>query len=125
MGVEWLGPPPMMVVRTPLGSMNVLSSDGGGNATFEACARTAGANGHTPREVAMAGFRRMLLDPASMGVASMMRDLEGGGRTEGRHVVADMLRRARAAGVEPGALPAAWAHLETREMRARREKPAA
>lgn len=93
--------------------------------TFEACARTAAANGHAPREVAMAGFRRMLLDPASQGMASMLRDLEAGGRTEGRHVVADMLRRARAAGVEPGALPAAWCALETRETRVRRERPAA
>ena len=103
---------------------DILATEEGGalmNATFEACARTAAANGHPPREAPMNGFRKMLLDPASPGMASMLRDLEGGGRTEGRHVVADMLRRARAAGVEPGALPAAWCHLETREHRARRE----
>ena len=63
----------------------------------------------------------MLLDPSSAGVASMLRDLEGGHRTEGRHVVADMLRRARAAGVDPGPLRAAWCHLESHELRARRE----
>lgn len=103
---------------------DIMASEEGGALmaeTLEACTRTAAANGHPPRESAMAGYRRMLFDPASAGVASMMRDLEGGHRTEGRHVVADMLRRARAAGVDPGPLRAAWCHLESRELRTRRE----
>lgn len=103
---------------------DIVSTEEGGALmaeTLEASARTAAANGHPPRDAALAGFRRMLLDPSSAGVASMMRDLEAGRRTEGRHVVADMLRRARDAGVDPGPLRAAWAHLESHERRAQRE----
>lgn len=103
---------------------DIVSSDEGRalmTEALDACAGTATANGHPPREAAMGGFRRMLFDPTSSGMASMLRDLEGGHRTEGRHVVADMLRRARAAGVDPGPLRAAWCHLESHELRARRE----
>lgn len=103
---------------------DILSSEEGTalmTETLEACTRTAAANGCPPREAALAGSQRMLFDPSSTGMASMARDLEGGHRTEGRHVVADMLRRARAAGVDPGPLRAAWCHLEAHEIRARRE----
>ena len=110
------------LMRAPVG--DIISSEEGGalmTETLEACSRTAAAAGHPPREAPMAGFRRMLFDPNSTGAASMMRDLEGGYRTEGRHVVADMLRRAREAGVDPGPLRAAWCHLESHELRTRRE----
>lgn len=103
---------------------DIVSTEEGGALMAEAlqvAELTAAANGHPSRAAPAAGYRRMLLDPASTGVASMMRDLESGGRTEGRHVVADMLRRARAAGVEPGPFRAAWCHLESRELRAKRE----
>lgn len=103
---------------------DIMSSEEGAalmTETLDACVRTATAAGYAPREAPMAGFRRMLFDPASTGAASMLRDLEGGHRTEGRHVVADMLRRARDAGVDPGPLRAAWCHLESHELRARRE----
>lgn len=103
---------------------DIVSTEEGGALMAEAlqaAERTAAASGHPSREAPAAGYRRMLLDPASSGVASMMRDLEAGGRTEGRHVVADMLRRARAAGVDPGPFRAAWCHLESRELRARRD----
>ena len=46
----------------------------------------------------------MWSDAASKLTASMLRDLQSGGRTEGAHVVGDMLQRVRAAGLEPGAL---------------------
>jgi 2-dehydropantoate 2-reductase len=110
------------LMRATVGDI-VSSEEGGALMTeaLEACVRTATAAGYAPREAPMAGFRRMLLDPASTGAASMLRDLEGGHRTEGRHVVADMLRRAREAGVDPGPLRAAWCHLESHELRARRE----
>lgn len=42
-----------------------------------ACSGTATAAGFPPREAAIAGFRRMLLDASSSGMASMLRDLEG------------------------------------------------
>jgi 2-dehydropantoate 2-reductase len=54
-------------------------------------------------------------------MASMLRDLEGGGRTEGAHIVGDMLARARVAGIDPGPLRHAWVHLQAAENRRQRE----
>ena len=82
---------------------------------FGACVATAAAEGHAPREIAVQRFRAMLGDRTSTLTASMLRDLEAGGRTEGAHIVGDMLRRARAAGVDPGPLRAAWCHLQAAE----------
>jgi 2-dehydropantoate 2-reductase len=82
---------------------------------FAACTRTAEAEGHPPRDAAVQRFRAMLADRASTLTASMLRDLESGGRTEGAHIVGDMLRRARAAAIDPGPLRAAWCHLQAAE----------
>jgi 2-dehydropantoate 2-reductase len=89
---------------------------------YAACEGTARASGHAPREAAMAGFRKMFSDRQSTMTASMLRDLEGGGRTEGVHIVGDMLARARAAGIDPGPLRAAWCHLQVAEHRKQREQ---
>jgi 2-dehydropantoate 2-reductase len=88
---------------------------------YAACDHTARAAGHAPREAAMAGFKAILNDRQSTMTASMLRDLESGGRTEGAHIVGDMLARARAAGVDPGPLRHAWCHLQASERRRRRE----
>ncbi len=85
--------------------------------TFAACEAAARAAGHEPRAAASASFRAIWADPASKLTASMLRDLESGGRTEAAHIVGDMLRRVRAAGAEPGALEAAWCHLQVAEAR--------
>ena len=89
--------------------------------TLDACARTAAAAGHPPREKALAAFRKLLLEHGSTFTASMLRDVESGNRTEGEHIVGDMVQRARAAGVEPGPLRAGWCHLQTYAVRRERE----
>jgi len=103
---------------------DILAADEGAamlDEAFTACQRVARASGHAPREAALAGFRAMFCERGSTMMASMLRDLEGGGRTEGAHIVGDMLARARALGVDPGPLRAAWCHLQTAEHRRRRE----
>ncbi len=103
---------------------DILSADDGAAMMAEAyaaCDATARAAGHVPREAAMAGFRAMFADRSSPLTASMLRDLENGGRTEGAHIVGDMLARARAAGVDPGPLRTAWCHLQAAEHRRLRE----
>jgi 2-dehydropantoate 2-reductase len=97
---------------------DILASDDGASLfeqTFAACQATARAAGFEPREAPMAVFRSMMSDRQSQLTASMLRDLESGGPTEGAHVVGDMLKRVQAAGVEPGALRAAWCHLQVAE----------
>jgi len=100
------------LMRAPIG--DIVSTDDGEALVaeaFEACLGTAAAEGHPPRDAAVQRFRAMLADRSSTLTASMLRDLEAGGRTEGAHIVGDMLRRARAAAIDPGPLAAAWCHL--------------
>ena len=99
---------------------DILATDEGAalfDATFAACQAAARAEGFEPREAPMAVFRTMMSDRQSLLTASMARDLESGGPTEGAHVVGDMLKRVMAAGIEPGALRAAWCHLQVAERR--------
>lgn len=104
---------------------DILAADDGAallDEAYAACEGAARAAGHAPRDAAMAGFRAMFSDRLSTMTASMLRDLEGGGRTEGAHIVGDMLARVRAAGIDPGPLRAAWCHLQAAEHRKQREQ---
>lgn len=76
------------------------------------CAATAAAAGHPPRQAAMDETLGILVQKGSKGTASMFRDLQSGGRTEHEHIVGDMLRRARSAGIEAPLLRVALAHLQ-------------
>jgi 2-dehydropantoate 2-reductase len=94
---------------------DILAADDGAALMAEAyaaCEGAARAAGFAPREAAMSGFKTMFADPDSTLTASMLRDLESGGKTEGAHIVGDMLARARSAGIDPGPLRAAWCHLQ-------------
>lgn len=85
------------------------------------CEAAAAHAGYPSRANAAAATRKMLTTKESTFHASMLRDLESGARTEGAHIVADMLRRARAAGSDGTALSFAWAHLQARDARLKRE----
>lgn len=88
---------------------------------FRVCAATAGRSGFPLRPEAHDEALAALTDPASALTASMLRDLEAGRRIESEHIVGDMVRRARAAGVEPGVLRVAHAHLQAHEARRARD----
>jgi 2-dehydropantoate 2-reductase len=81
------------------------------------CIATAGAAGHTPRAESLQRTRSMLFARGSAFTASMLRDLEAGGRVEADHIVGDMLRRARGAGVDARLLAAAFCNLQAYEAR--------
>lgn len=85
----------------------------------ESAARHAG---FASRPSAFDAAATMLTRKDSAFTASMLRDLESGGQTEGDHIVGDMLRRARAAGNPAPLLAAAWVHLQAREARRTRER---
>ena len=59
----------------------------------------------------------MLFARGSAFTASMLRDIEAGGRVEADHIVGDMLRHARAAGADARLLAAAYCHLQAYEAR--------
>ncbi len=82
--------------------------------TSVAAARAAG---HAPRAESLQRTEGMLFARGSAFTASMLRDLEAGGRVEADHIVGDMLRHARAAGADARLLAAAYCHLQAYEAR--------
>jgi 2-dehydropantoate 2-reductase len=91
-------------------------------ALLEECRETAAASGFAPRDAFMARATAMLSAPASVFTASMLRDIERGGRTEADHVIADLILRRRALGLPaPSVLPLVRLHLLAYEARRARE----
>ena len=88
---------------------------------LDECVAAARHADKTPRPQALDITTTTLTQPGSTFTASMLRDLESGGRTEAAHVVGDMLARARAAGGDATMLQAAWVHLQARDARLKRE----
>jgi 2-dehydropantoate 2-reductase len=88
--------------------------------TLAACVATAAAAGHAPRAESLQRTEGMLFARGSAFTASMLRDMESGGRVEADHIVGDMLRRARKAGVDARLLATAYCHLQAYEARRRR-----
>lgn len=85
------------------------------------CVSAATHAGKPPRAQALEATRKVLTLRGSTFTASMLRDLESGGRTEAAHIIGDMLARARAAGGDTTMLSTAWAHLQARDARLERE----
>lgn len=80
------------------------------------CAAVAARNGHELRPAAAARLKEWLTLAGSPMTASMLRDIEQGGRIEGEHIIGDLLRRGEAAG--PGSLLAiADTHLRAYDAR--------
>lgn len=104
--------------RGTVGEINLAA---GGTAAmiraFEANVAIAAAEGHRPRPQAIEFGRARLTDPAGTWSASMLRDLEAGGRVEADHIVGWMLERARAHGLDDTILSLAYTHLKAYEAR--------
>ncbi len=98
----------------------ILSAPGGGEAierTYLANLEIARREGFPPRDEAIALARKMLLTPGSKSSASLLRDMEAGGRTEADHIVGWMLLKAREHGIDDLMLSLAYTHLKTYEAR--------
>ena len=104
------------LMRAPVGAI-LQSRDGRGALleTLETCRRIAVLAGHPPSESAMAAAERSLTEEGSALKASMLRDIERGGPTEGEHIVGDMVRLADAHGLPCPPLRLALAHLQAYE----------
>ena len=101
------------IVAAPGGEAFIL-------ATFDEAQAIAMANGHAVRPKQMGQVRTVLTERGSSLAASMLRDLEAGGRIEADHIVGDLLRRGHEQGVETPLLRVAYVHLKAYE--ARRER---
>lgn len=106
------------LMRASIGE--IVAAEGGQafiEALYAECLAAAAATGHPVPDEARQNARRMLTQAGSPMTASMLRDLQAGQRTEGAHIVGDMLARAHAAGHPAPALAAAWVHLQAYEAR--------
>ena len=91
-------------------------------ALLEECRVIAAAAGHPPRREPWDAAVRRLTHPRSAVMASMLGDLERGGRTEADHILGDLLRRGGggAAG-DRSLLRTAFTAVKAAEARAARE----
>lgn len=81
------------------------------------CAAIAAASGHPHRPKSLEQSRAMLTAAGSSFTASMLRDIERGGPTEGAHVLGDLVARAAATGVAAPLLRVTNCHLQVYEGR--------
>ncbi len=80
-------------------------------------AEIAAREGHVQSDAAVDFARTRLTDPEGLWSASMLRDLEAGGPTEGDHIVGWMLERARVHGLDDTLLSLAYTHLKAYDAR--------
>ena len=76
------------------------------------CDAVAAASGHAVRAKAQGWAQPFLTQRGSDFTASMLRDLESGGRIEADHLQGDMIRRGAALGVPTDLLKVAYCHLQ-------------
>jgi 2-dehydropantoate 2-reductase len=72
---------------------------------------------YPPSEDFLKHARGLLFARDSNFTASMLRDMEAGGPIEGDHVIGDMYRRARDAGLDAHLLRVAFCNLQAYEAR--------
>ena len=98
------------IARAPGGAALLLR-------VLERNAAIAAAHGHPMRDAFMGEYRAVFSDPASAYSASILRDLEAGGRIEADHILGFLLGAARRAGVPDELHEAAFVHAKAYEQR--------
>jgi 2-dehydropantoate 2-reductase len=97
---------------------------GGGKLLLDLLERNeavAAAMGHPPKEGVKAAARQTLSNADSTVTASLLRDLEAGGRTEADQILGFMADAAERAGIPSDLQRAAWLHAKAQEQRRARE----
>jgi len=110
------------LMRAPVG--DIVATGSGERlslALLTESAAVARAAGFPPDPAVMANYRGMVTAKGSLFGASMMRDIESGGATEGDHVLGALLALARKHGLETPMLEVATTHVEAYAARRRRE----
>lgn len=97
------------ILETPSGESLLLRM-------IEECQSVARAEGFLPQPEKIAGYHAELTKRGSTLKSSMLRDIEGGSRTEGEHILGDMFARAQRAGQAAPMLETALTHLRAYEI---------
>ena len=106
------------LMRAPIGA--IMAAADGERLTLQMldeCDAVAAASGHPIRAKSQSWARPFLTQHGSDFTASMLRDLENGGRIEADHLQGDMVRRGTALGVPTDLLKVAYCHLQAYELR--------
>jgi 2-dehydropantoate 2-reductase len=107
------------LMRAALGDIAIAGGTDIALALFEECSAIAAKNGYAPQPVIGERIRKMLTAPGSTLTASMLRDVEGHGKTEHEHVLGDLF--ARRQGTRAPVLEICLAHMRAYEARRLRE----
>lgn len=110
------------LMRAPVG--DIVATGSGAKlvlAMLGECASVAKAEGFATPEPVMANYRSMLTQKGSAFTASMLRDIESGGQTEGEHILGALLALARKHGLSAPVLEVAATHVEAYAARRARE----
>jgi len=83
---------------------------------LDECAATAAAAGYAPSDESVTSARTIFTTPGSALKASMLRDIERGGRTECEHLLGDLLRRGPFVDRADSLLRAAYVHVAAYEL---------
>ncbi|MGH8279157.1 MAG: 2-dehydropantoate 2-reductase [Gammaproteobacteria bacterium] len=113
------------LLRAAIGDIVRAGADNLTLGILDDCATIAAANGHAPRPAAMQRMRAFVQRPDSAITASMLKDIERHARTEGEHIIGELLARAAQDQSPPRLLPIVHAHLRAYESRRLREASAA
>lgn len=97
-----------VIMATPSGERLTLQ-------LLDECSAVAAASGFPPAEAQLATYRIQLTQKDSASKASMLRDIERGDRTEGEHVLGDMLIRAQQHEIRTPLLEIATTHVRAYE----------
>jgi 2-dehydropantoate 2-reductase len=88
---------------------------------YDECVEIAAQAGFAPGERAKKTSLQMLTAEGSKLTASMLRDIESGGRIEADHILGDLLRRRKSEAARLSVLAAAYLHVKAYEARRQRE----
>ena len=111
------------LMRASLG--DVVSADGPALASqmLDECAEIANQAGFPPRKPALERGHAAMTKTGSTMMASMLRDIERGARTEVEHILGELVRRREGASRSHSLLRLAYVHVKSYEARRARETP--
>ena len=105
------------LMRSTLGDIEAAGGAPLVLALLSDCAAIAEEWGFAPRAAALERSRTNFTTPGSPLTASMYRDIERGGRTEGEHILGDLLRRRRGSDRVDSILRVAYTSVAAYEVR--------
>jgi 2-dehydropantoate 2-reductase len=110
------------LMRAPVGDIIEAGATDLAIGCYEEACAIADRNGFLPRPQAVERALSILTMDGSTISASLLKDVEGGGRTEAEHIIGDLISRGGNLAGPRSLLRIAHAHLKAHEVRRLREQ---